>query len=404
MDMNCIQRAALIFTFIMSLVGVTLSQAQPEPTQFHVIQAPRGCFVPDVAIDAQGVIHMVYALDRNAWYTRSANQGQTFTAPVKVNTVGLVTFTMGERGPKLALGKDGAIHVAWQDLWTPGAKVYAKTARSLDGGKTFEPPQAVAATPGDDGVTIAADAKGNVALFWHVMSPVQKVVPQATWLHLARSADGGATFTAEEHVKIDNLSELACSMCMTRARCGPDGMAYLAFRGAEKNIRDFYVLRGPLDGNRFSALRVNQDNWVLPTCPMCGPELTFTPDGRALCAFMSRNRVYWAITDEQRGAFQLHVATPESEKDEIYPAAVANRKGEVLFVWQVGPMSTTKKATVKWARYAPGGKFSGERGTLGITTSGTKATAFVGADDNFYIVTTAQGGQRENLRTMTPFH
>lgn len=168
-------------------------------------------------------------------------------------------------------------------------------------------------------------------------------------------------------------------------------------------MRDFYVLRGPIDANRFTALRVNQDNWVIPTCPMCGPELTFTPDGRALCAFMSRNRVYWSITDAKRGAFQLHVATPESEKDEIYPAAIANRKGEVLFVWQVGPMSTTAKATVKWARYTADGKFSGERGTLGVTTSGTKPTAFVGADDNFYLVTTAQGGQRENLRTLTPF-
>lgn len=70
--------------------------------------------------------------------------------------------------------------------------------------------------------------------------------------------------------------------------------------------------------------------------------------------------------------------------------AVANRRGEVLFVRQVGPMSMTGKATVKWARYTLDGKPTGQRDTIGGTTSGTKATAFVGGDDNFYLVTAAK--------------
>lgn len=53
-------------------------------------------------------------------------------------------------------------------------------------------------------------------------------------------------------------------------------------------------------------------------------------------------------------------------------------------------MSTTGTATVKWARYSPEGKFTGRQGAIGTTTSGTKATEFVGSDDNFYIVTTAK--------------
>ena len=46
------------------------------------------------------------------------------------------------------------------------------------------------------------------------------------------------------------------------------------FRSAERNIRDFYVLKGRPDDNKFMAIRVNEDNWELKTCPMCGPELT----------------------------------------------------------------------------------------------------------------------------------
>ena len=157
----------------------------------HVVRIPAGCLGPDVAVDAQGVLHMVYARDRNAYYLRSPDNGTTFSEPVQVNREGTVEFRMGERGPKLAVGSDGTIHVA----------------------------------------------------------------------------------------------------------------------------------------------------------------------------------------------------TPQNQSDEIYPTAVANRRGEVLFVWQIGPMSTTSTATIHWACYKADGAFTGRQDTLGKTTSGTKATAFVGTDDNFYVVT-----------------
>ena len=79
-----------------------------------------------------------------------------------------------------------------------------------------------------------------------------------------------------------------------------------------------------------------------------------------------------------------------SEQEEIYPSAVANRKGTVLFVWQVGPMAVKGTATVKWAQYDEDGKPTGDAGTAGRSFAGTKATAFVGNDDHFYIVTTAR--------------
>ena len=123
---------------------------------------------------------------------------------------------------------------------------------------------------------------------------------------------------------------------------------------------------------------------------MCGPELTLAPNGQSVCAFMARNKVYWSIADVGMSGFRLHVGTPANETDEIYPTALANRKGEVLLVWQVGRMAVKGTATVKWARYARDGTPTGETGVIGKSFAGTKATAFVGTDDRFYIVTTAQ--------------
>ncbi len=360
------------------------------PPQVHAIAAPAGGFVPDVGPDSRGVLHMVYAQYQNAYHVRSSDNGASWTRPVRVNTEGRVEFKMGERGPKLAVGREGVLHVVWMDLWAPGVKTFARYTRSRDGGRTFETPRSVSSTTGIDGVTVTADAAGHVFVFWHVNDPPQKEIPAATWLHLARSDDNGAHFQPDERVQIANLGALACSMCMMRARVDAGGEICLAFRSAEQNIRDFYVLKGRATGNPFTAVRVNQDNWEIKSCPMCGPELTIGPDGKLLCAFMSRHRVYWSVADRGVSGFTLHQPTPAPEPDEIYPTAVANRAGDVLLVWQVGPMSTTGTATVKWALYQQDGQPTGKKGTIGTTTSGTKATAFVGTDDDFYILTTAK--------------
>ncbi len=354
-----------------------------------VLPAPARCLVPEVAMDAQGILHLVYGLDHHACYVRSTDQGATFTKPVRIDSSGQVETRMGERGPKLAVGGDGVIHVVWVDEWAPGVKTYVRYARSLDGGKSFAPLQTLSSMSGVDGATLAADGRGHVAAFWHVMAEPKPEVKSATWLHTARSSDRGAAFGPCEKVVVTNLPGLACSMCMMRARADVDGNVCLAFRGARDSIRDIYVLKGPIAGNRFTALRVNQDHWNIDYCPMCGPELTFTPDGRLLCAFMSRQRVYWAISDPALTSFRLHVATPAGQDNEIYPSAHANRRGEVLFLWQVGPMATQGSATVRWMRYTLDGQPVGESGLVGRSFAGTKSTAFVDNNGDFQIVTTA---------------
>ena len=143
----------------------------------RVIPLPEQALVPDVVVGPEGTVHVVYGLGDQAWYMRSLDQGASFTAPVAVNATGKVQLTMGElSGPKIALGKAGAIQVVWADRWAPGVKVHARLARSVDGGKTFLPPVQLSSTPGLDGVTMAADAQGNVVAFWHTFGPPQNEV------------------------------------------------------------------------------------------------------------------------------------------------------------------------------------------------------------------------------------
>ena len=379
-----------LFTLLFALLFIqTKAQINNAKSLVNIIQAPTGSLVPDVVKDINGVVHVVYCQNQNAYYMRSTNNGSSFSIPVKVNSSGTVEYNMGERGPKLSVGIDGVVHVVWMDHWVSGAYVYARYSRSTNGGISFETMKTVSANYGVDGVTVAADGNNHVCVFWHTMVPVQSAVPQATWLHSARSVNNGVTFSADTNVVINNHSGLACTMCMTRARFGSDGNVYLVFRSAVGNIRDFYVLKGNPAVNNFTAIRVNTDNWFIDYCPMVGPEMEPAKRDRQVCAFMSSNHVYWAVSDSGVNAFSLHVATPLNEMDELYPTAIENNSGKVLLVWQVGPMSVTDSATVKWALYNSDGSFTGQQAVVGRTFSGTKATAFVGTDDNFYIITNA---------------
>ena len=155
------------------------------------------------------------------------------------------------------------------------------------------------------------------------------------------------------------------------------------------------MLNGSATANAFAATRApTPAPWYITACPMNGPELTVDAAGRALIAMMSDddNHVYWAVLDAAAPGgptFAGPFPTPGHEANERYATAVANAAGDVLLVWNVGPMAVSGTAQVKYALYTLTGAPAGPSTTVGTSFAGTKATAFVGADGGFYIVTTA---------------
>lgn len=102
--------------------------------------------------------------------------------------------------------------------------------------------------------------------------------------------------------------------------------------------------------------------------------------GRLLVGWMSRHKAYWALSAEGGGRFGPAVPTPAGGKQkQAFPVALANRKGEVLLVWKEGTQ-------VVWALYAADSKPTGSSGRAGPLPGPNKPTAFVGSDDQFYVV------------------
>lgn len=386
------------------LQGGATRVAPPVPcgssSAVSVLTLPAAALTPDAVFDAaSGRLHIVWGTASKEAMYAYADEGGTgpLCTPVQLNTGGVsVTTTMGERGPKIAQGKGGALVVVWADLWAPGERTLARSVRSSDGGTTWSRP--VQVTPdaffGTDGLSVAADtASGLVVVTYHVNTTTPTNASSATWLFSQSSVDQGATWAAPALFQPTNLPAVACSMCMTRARFA-NSTLHVAFRSAVANVRDFYVVSGRV-GSAFTAARVNDADWVVDYCPMNGPELSIAADagGAELVAFMTgdANNVFWSRTAPD-GSFSGPVGTPRRDDNERYATAVASADGtDVLMVWQVGPMAVSGTAVVKYACYegATGTPTAGQGGTLGTSFAGTKATALLTAASSFLILTTA---------------
>ena len=362
--------------FVLFLLLFAAAEAAPT---IIPIQAPGR--VPEVAQDQKGILHLTYGKENDGYYVQSRDGGKTFSPASRINQrAGTVTIG-GERGVKIALGKDGVIHAVWLGHYQKGGGIWY--TRSTDGGKTFAPERNLQDTPiGSDSPALVTDKNGNVLLFWlDARLPKDTENPVTDAIILTRSTDNGASFSRNEVVKYD-FAGRACACCRLEARLSGDDV-YLAFRSGYHNIRDFYLLKGHKLENNFKAAQVSSDEWKLEGCPMSGADFQVEKNGQVLISWMSQGKVYWSNAKAMATGFAPRIEAPASEGAANHPMILTNRKREVLLVWK-------QNMELRWARYTLDGKFTGEQGSLGAMLGKDKATAFVGADDKFYVVLAAQ--------------
>src|SRR5712692_7179345 len=139
-----------------------------------LVRVPAGGIQPQVAVDAKGVVHMIYyngdAGNGDLFYVRVQDGGAKFSAPIRVNSVAGSAIAAGNiRGGHLAIGQNGRVHVAWNGSHAsgpggpPGREPMLYT-RLNDAGTAFEPQRNLIQTAYglDGGGAVAADSAGHV--------------------------------------------------------------------------------------------------------------------------------------------------------------------------------------------------------------------------------------------------
>jgi hypothetical protein len=356
--------------------------AQPGPP-VRRLELPAGARNPQVMARGERA-WLVYVFQNDAYCRRSTDGGKFWTSPTRINSQpGCVSSGM-ERGPRIALGKDEALHVVWQPRWPPGGgQVWY--SRSSDGAK-FTPQRDIRqAQAGYDEPNIAADARGSVYASWlDGRLPERPDSPTASPLFMAESRDNGTTWGDAARIESDYPGNF-CGCCMPALFLDARGQPCIAARGGYRSIRDIWLLRRAPDKS-WKAVRVSYENWVLNGCPMSGPSVAQTPSGVSV-AWMSQGKVYWNRSETNRQFSQkpLTLRAPASaapDASQNYPLVLVNAQGIVCVAWNQG-------GRVFWKTYNSDLQdlSSGDLGAgIGSGMEAGRAAGFVTPQGDFRIV------------------
>ena len=363
--------------FCLALAAASLLPVPPLSAQTPVTvrRLPRNGIKPSVTIDAAGTLHAVYFSGKpeggNAFYCTSKDGGATFGAPIQVNSqAGSVVGISSIRGPQLALGKGGLVHVLWNGA--PGAKPAAPLNPAMPADSkyngtpllytrfdptrhAFEPQrnlmQKTCAL--DGGSALTADDAGNVFAVWHALSP-GSAGEGARSVWLALSTDEGRTFAPERSILAG--ADGVCGCCALTARSGAAGSLAILFRSAADggSARPMNLLLSTDRGGSFA--RKSLDEWPLKMCPMSAESIVPAGRGFAL-AWEAKDGVRLSWSDLNAPAeSSTPPPAPILEKNGAatakLPSIAINKSGEILLAWTEG-MGWNKGGSLVWELFDP---------------------------------------------------
>ncbi|HYG75932.1 MAG TPA: sialidase family protein [Planctomycetota bacterium] len=357
----------------------------------NTLRVPEGGLQPQIATDTAGTVHLLYFKGEpnngDLFYVKSTD-GETFSAPLKVNSnAGSAVATGNIRGAHIALGKNGRVHVAWMGSGKapkgPQNAMPMQYTRLNDTGNAFEPERNVLqfAYGLDGGGSIAADATGNVYVFWHADAGAKGEINRQVWI--AKSTDDGKTFARE--VPAFKQPTGACGCCGMRAYANAKGELFVIYRsasGAAKmpDMRDMFLLTSKDKGASFSG--VNLHPWKVNMCVMSTASFSENAGG-VLAAWETQSQVFFTKLSPA-GQPGTPVAAPGAGKRK-HPSLAVNKSGETLMVWTDG-MGWQKGGAVEWQLFDASGKPSGDKGRADGVPPNSLVGAFAKADGSFVVV------------------
>lgn len=328
---------ALITATLAGLNGISNA---PTGETVQVVRVPDGGRVPDAEIDDAGTIHLVYLADANVYYVRSADQGQTFSQPIRVNTEDGFASGGRYRGPDLAIGKNGLVHVVWYNAGyqqgRPKDDWGVMYARLRPGERAFEPSRNLNHQPSDN-FSLAADEDGTVAVIW-----------MAEGVYVNRSEDEGTSFAAPLKLDAD-----PCECCGSRALYTGEGSLVVLYRDKAGNDRDMYLALLQKGDRASTHVKLSQTPWHIEACPMTGGFLSSDREG-LVASWETRGQVYFARLDERgRPLAPGEIRVADRGK---YPVVLQALDGTVLVAWKHG-------SQLVWQRFDADGNLQGQRGS-----------------------------------------
>lgn len=334
------RRDAIAFILLMSLAGTSCqrlrtahismeSSVRPIPAAASSSSAPRlGLWVPNT------VFALIVAGDESQPRLQlqfSPDGGDTFGKPIILSEPSARVRGEGENSPVLATDVRADIYAAWFQSAAGATQLMVKAIDPNPG----KPVNVLDADRNSDAYagfpTLAATHAGNVFVAW--LDERDKAEGSSS-VYFSRSTDHGATFSRNMRI-----AESACVCCRPQIYVAPSGDIYLAWRQVfAGDVRDMVLARSNDGGKTFSQpVRVAVDNWVLHACPDVGPTIGVS-DGRLYVAWYSEGQekpgIRLAISENGGKSFaRAHIVSADV-LDATHPRLSVSEDGRVLLTFQ----------------------------------------------------------------------
>ena len=353
--MHRLLAVALMAAFVMS------APARPTPRVEHMA-VPDGGIQPQAVLDARGTIHLIYYKGEpsggDLYYVRRGASDAAFSAPIRVNgDAGSAISAGAVRGGRIALGRNGWVHVAWNaahPVDRDGMQVTPMWySRLAPGSHAFEPQRAIGTHTKylDGGGTVAADGAGHVYVIWHAAGPVEGEMHRQ--LFVAASTDDGTRFAPDR--VLPNAGG-ACGCCGTAALVDDAGRLQILYRSAADGIhRDATWMTVRASG---AQPPIRLQPWNLPACPMTTFAIAQAADA-LVGAWVVEQQIYTAsLNPVTQAAAAPSAMTGSAVRN--HPAVAISKSGERLFAWIEGA-NRSRDGSLAWEiRDRTGARIAGE--------------------------------------------
>jgi len=263
-----------------------MSMMHPMPPKPCGSARPLGCadtatpaFAPD------GTLLLAWTQDRNVYFARSKDLGQSWTLPVRIGDAASGFDGGADARPQLVADAAGHVLIAYDTFKDAHWNAEIWLASSSDGGAHFDAPRAFEPTAVSQRLPVLdVAASGKILMAWQDkrLSGPQKL-PGAS-IGYAWSSDGGRTFSPSQLA-----AKASCECCRIGVTNTPDGLPILAFRTIfPGEVRDHVILRFLPSGAPGQPQRVSVDDWVTDACPHQGPSIAVSANGTVHVAWYTR--------------------------------------------------------------------------------------------------------------------
>jgi hypothetical protein len=328
-------RKLVLAPILLAVHTFALQTHTPAPPRVEIVATPDGGIQPQALVDPTGAIHLIYFKGEpgggDLYYVRRKSADAGFSAPIRVNSeAGSAMATGSVRGGRIALGRNGWIHVAWN-----GSKAIERNglretpmwyARLSPDARAFETQRAIGSRTKnlDGGGSVAADSNGHVYVVWHAAG-IREGEPHRT-IYVSASADDGIRFAPES--AFTNQGG-ACGCCGLATLVDSRARLQVLYRAAGNGIhRDaMWMTLGP----QGASAPVRLQPWELPACPMTTFALAAAPDG-IVAAWETALQIYSATLDAE--GRQIGPVTPMAGTGvRKHPSVAINAAGDRLIAW-----------------------------------------------------------------------